>query len=73
MTIKSPTGEPGRTPEVYHVSDIFKARVEEFLQIKEMELTVGIKAAVRCKHAKDYQKNPNVCPNPEKCNLCLSK
>ncbi|HUM81690.1 MAG TPA: hypothetical protein PLQ38_07915 [Methanothrix sp.] len=63
MDIREPTGERGRAPEVYHVSDVFKAKVEEYLNVKEIEIVVGIKAAIRCPagHIDPAECNPMLC------------
>jgi hypothetical protein len=63
MNIREPTGEQGRAPKVYHLSEGFKTRVEEYLDIKEMGLAIGTKAAVRCLagHIDPAKCNPTLC------------
>ena len=36
--VRDPTGEQGRAPEVYHLSDTFKTTLEDYLNKKGMKL-----------------------------------
>jgi predicted RNase H-like HicB family nuclease len=43
-TMRAPTGKPGRAPEVYHLSDDFKTKLDAYLNVKEMILGVQLTA-----------------------------
>jgi hypothetical protein len=46
--LKAPTGERGRAPDVYSLSDSFKTRLEDYLNRKEMKLGILTNATIRC-------------------------
>jgi predicted ArsR family transcriptional regulator len=46
-TTKPSAGEQGRSPEVYHLSDIFNIELEDYLNKKEMRLGYLATLAIR--------------------------
>lgn len=62
--IRESTGDRGRAPEVYHLSDTLKEAVENYLNIKEMKLGLQSSAIIRCN-------DPMQCPDPH-CKICAN-
>jgi len=60
--MRESTGDKGRSPDVYHLSDSFKRQLEDYLNIKEMELGFQIAATILCN-------DPMQCSDPG-CKLC---
>jgi hypothetical protein len=63
-TSKTPTGERGRAPDVYSLSESFKTRLEDYLNRKEMKLGLLMNATIRCN-------DPMQCSDPT-CKICAN-
>jgi hypothetical protein len=60
--VRESTGDKGRTPDVYRLSDAFKRQLDDYLNIKEMELGYQMSATILCN-------DPMQCSDPG-CKLC---
>jgi uncharacterized Zn finger protein (UPF0148 family) len=63
-TKRDATGKRGRSPKVYHLSNTFKARLENYLNKKELTLGSALRTAIRCN-------DPMECPDPN-CKICAN-
>lgn len=61
-TMRESTGDKGRAPEAYYLSDTFKRQLEDYLTIKEMELGLQVVTTIICN-------DPMQCSHPG-CKLC---